>query len=179
MTDDTMKYDEMLENAMRGMVRDALQQVAEHGLPGEHHFYITFKTGAPAVEIPSRMRAQYPNEMTIILQHRFWNLLVDETGFSVELSFSGRATNLYIPFAAMTSFVDPSVDFGLQFSNAATPEGTPLQSTNVRDHSGPDARSAEDDGPKGDDGGNGAAEDSGDGDTDLEKVVSLDQFRKK
>ena len=168
MADDPLKYQDMVEDAMRGVVRDALREAAKHGLPGDHHFFITFETGAPGTEISNRLRAQHPEEMTIAIQHRFWNLAVDETGFSVELSFSGRREYLYVPFAALARFMDPSVKFGLQFSNTHTPAHPTAE--------GEDAapRSSDQDQETGDRkaaaGGEGAAG---------EKIVSLDSFRKK
>lgn len=110
-------YDEIVQEALRAVVGRVLGQVeAANGvLPGAHHFYITFKTAAPGVGIPDDLRARFPDEMTIVLQNKFWGLAVSETGFSVSLSFNQMPTKLDIPFAAITAFVDPAVDFGLQF----------------------------------------------------------------
>ena len=115
MTQDFLEYPKLVEQAMRSVVRSALDVVVEHGLPGLHHFYITFRTREPGVQISDRLLAQYPEEMTIVLEHQFWDLAVDETGFSVALSFGGARESLSIPFAAVSAFVDPSVKFGLQF----------------------------------------------------------------
>lgn len=112
-----LPYDDWTQDALRQVVVNALRHAANHGLPGEHHFYITFKTSYPGVGIPDRIRAQYPDEMTIVLQHQFQALTVDEAGqsMSVGLSFSGIPCTLTIPVAAISSFADPEVRFGLQF----------------------------------------------------------------
>ena len=117
----TLRYDKMVENALRSVVRDALTLTAEHGLPGAHHFYVTFRTGFPGVEIPDYLSAQYPHEMTIVLEHQFWGLEVDEHKFAVTLSFRNQAERLVVPLAAITAFADPSVKFGLEFR--AEPDG--------------------------------------------------------
>jgi hypothetical protein len=122
MPEDLYAYDEMIETALKGVVREALRRAARHGLRGGHHFYITFRTGAPGVTIPSYLRAKYPREMTVVLQHQFWGLEVGEQGFAVTLSFQNRMERLAIPFAAVTAFADPSVQFGLQFGSPAAPE---------------------------------------------------------
>ncbi len=109
-------YPTMIDDAMRGVVREALRQVEREGaLPGEHHFFITFDTAYPGIEISPQLKAKYPGEMTIVLQHQFWDLKVEPDRFSVTLSFSKRPEKLVIPFAAMTAFADPSIKFGLQF----------------------------------------------------------------
>jgi len=105
----------MVEAALRSVVRDALAQAAESGLPGAHHFYITFRTDFPGVELPGFLHSQYPQEMTIVLEHQFWGLEVDEASFAVTLSFHGQNERLTIPFAAIAAFADPSVKFGLEF----------------------------------------------------------------
>jgi hypothetical protein len=105
----------MVEDALRSVVRKALIEAAQRGLPGEHHFYITFHTERPGVGIADWLRQQYPQEMTIILQHQFWDLVVTEDRFEVGLSFGGIPERLVVPFAAIKSFLDPSVQFGLQF----------------------------------------------------------------
>ena len=113
---DQMHYEAMAQEALRGVVKAALKRAAApEGLPGAHHFYITFKTEAPGVSGPNDLLSKYPDEMTIVLQHQFWDLGVNETGFTVGLSFNQLPAKLDIPFAAITAFVDPSVDFGLQF----------------------------------------------------------------
>jgi uncharacterized protein len=105
------------EEALRVVVQDALAHAAKHGLPAEHHFYITFRTDHPGVSMPGHLRARYPQEMTVVLQHKFWDLVVDRGAgsFSVGLSFGGVPAMLTIPFAALTAFADPSVRFGLRF----------------------------------------------------------------
>jgi hypothetical protein len=112
---DHIRYDILAQDALRGVVRTVLTDAAKNGLPGEHHFYITFNTRAEGVRLSQRMLEQYPEEMTIVLQHQFWDLTVGETGFEVGLSFGGIAESLAVPFAAIESFFDPSVQFGLQF----------------------------------------------------------------
>ncbi|MBV8916303.1 MAG: hypothetical protein JOZ05_25110 [Acetobacteraceae bacterium] len=112
-----LPYDLWTEDALRQVVAMALAYAAEHGLPGEHHFYISFRTDARGVQLPKRLLAQYPHEMTIVLQHQFWDLKVDEAAeqFSVGLSFGSVPAALTIPFAAITGFIDPHVQFGLRF----------------------------------------------------------------
>jgi hypothetical protein len=116
---DIFRYDKMVETALRGVVREALERSAKTGLPGSHHFYVTFRTDADGVEIPDNLRAKYPVEMTIVLEHQFWDLEVTETEFSVTLSFSNRPERIRVPLAAITAFADPSVKFGLQFQETA------------------------------------------------------------
>jgi hypothetical protein len=121
MAQDHFHYDKMVETALRGVARQALALAARDGLRGGHHFYISFRTAASGVALPDHLRATYPDEMTIILQHQFWGLEVGESAFSVTLSFSSRSEKLTIPFAAITTFADPSVKFGLQFEAPAAP----------------------------------------------------------
>jgi hypothetical protein len=120
---DHIRYDLLAQNALRGMVRNVLSDTARKGLPGEHHFYVTFDTRAEGVRLSPRLREKYPNEMTIVLQHQFWDLKVNGDTFEVGLSFGGMPEHLVVPFAAITSFVDPSVQFALQFEQVAQPEG--------------------------------------------------------
>src|SRR5579862_3201614 len=110
-----LRYDKMVETALRGVAKEALAVAAQRGLPGAHHFYVTFRTDHPGVEMPDFLRAQYPSEMTIVLQHQFWGLEVDENQFAVTLSFHSQAQRLTVPLAAMTAFEDPSVKFRLEF----------------------------------------------------------------
>ena len=117
MSQDVLRYDRLIEEALRSVAREVLIETAARGLPGNHHFYITFKTGHDGVDIPARARAQHPEEMTIVLQHQFWNLAVEDDHFRVTLSFNKREEELTIPFAAVTTFADPSVQFGLQFQS--------------------------------------------------------------
>ncbi len=118
--DSLIPYDEIVQEALRAVVGRVLGQVIDAGsvLPGEHHFYITFKTGAAGVSIPKHLKERFPDEMTIVLQNKFWELAVDEHGFSVGLSFNQIPAKLDVPFSAITAFVDPAVDFGLQFQAA-------------------------------------------------------------
>src|SRR5450755_77037 len=116
MPTDHIRYDLLVQEALRSVVRKVLGDAARNGLPGDHHFYISFKTHAPGVTIPAVMRQKYPDEMTIILQHEFWDLSVTGEGFEVSLSFSRKPERLAIPFAAITGFSDPSVPtFGFKF----------------------------------------------------------------
>ncbi len=112
---DHIRYDILAQQALRGVVRTVLADAAKKGLPGEHHFKITFATAAPGVRLSDRMRAQYPEAMTIVLQHQFWDLAVGDEAFEVGLSFGGIAERLAVPFDAITAFFDPAVQFGFQF----------------------------------------------------------------
>jgi len=155
--DSLIPYDEIVQEALRAVVGRVLGSVAETGnLPGGHHFYITFKTHAPGVDIPQRLIDRFPDEMTIVLQHRFWDLKVDEAMFSVGLSFNQIPAMLHIPFAAITGFHDPAVNFELRF-----------QAAENGDEPDPQHEEAENDGP--------AAKPVEDG----SNVVSVDFKRKK
>ncbi|MGJ0507172.1 MAG: SspB family protein [Methylocystis sp.] len=119
MSTDLIRYDLLVQDAMRGVVRKVLADVAASGyLPGDHHFTISFRTDAEGVQISRRLQEQWPQELTIILQHQFSNLVVDDEGFGVTLSFRSIPEHLYIPYAAVTGFYDPSVEFGLRFETA-------------------------------------------------------------
>lgn len=165
MGQDGLRYDKMVEEALRSVVRESLTFAAENGLPGDHHFYITFRTHLPGVAVPDYARARHPEEMTIVLQHQFWDLTVDHERFGVTLSFSGKSERLEIPFSAVTGFADPSAKFGLQF------QGIPGLEEEV-DEDVPAAVSAATT-PTSEPARDGA-ESEGDG-----KVVTLDRFRKK
>jgi uncharacterized protein len=115
MSVDHIRYDLLVQDALRGVVRNVLTDAGKNGLPGDHHFYISFKTGAAGVRISNRLREQYPDEMTIVLQHQFWDLGMTEHTFEVGLSFGGVPERLLIPFDAVVGFFDPSVQFGLKF----------------------------------------------------------------
>jgi hypothetical protein len=161
---DEMGYEAMAQAALRGLIRMALERAASpEGIPGEHHFYITFKTRAPGVKAPGDVRAKYPDEMTVVLQHQYWDLVVGDAHFSVMLKFGGQAKVLSIPYMAITRFYDPSVQFLLQFE---TPEVS--DDSDVEDAT-PEAATA--------DAAPGA--EVAPIDPDQPKVVSLDQFRKK
>ncbi len=125
MAQDLFQYDTMVEKALRGVVRDALRKAAREGLRSAHHFYIGFATEAPGVSIPDSLHAQYPDEMTIVLQHQFWDLEVGEDKFSVTLSFHKQLERLVVPFAAVRSFADPSVSFALEFTVPETEGAKP------------------------------------------------------
>ena len=144
--DSLIPYDEIVQDALRAVVGRVLSQLEGHdSLPGEHHFYITFKTQAPGVDIPAHLIAKFPDEMTIVLQNRFWDLTVAEDYFSVGLSFNQTPSTLVIPYAAITAFVDPSVDFGLQFQvsddELAEPEPHDEADNDRPDVSSPDVSS--------------------------------------
>jgi hypothetical protein len=111
-------YEALAQDALRGIVRTVLGRVAKAGLPGQHHFYIAFNTSAPGVGISSRLKGKYPDEMTIVLQHRFWDLIVGEERFEVKLTFDGIPETLVVPFEAIRVFFDPSVPYGLQFEGS-------------------------------------------------------------
>jgi hypothetical protein len=167
---DLMRYDLMAQEALRGVVRQALQRAASpQGIPGDHHFYISFKTRVPGVSVPEDLAERYLDEMTIVLQHQFWELTVGETGFSVVLRFGGQPKKLAIPYAALTRFHDPSVPFALQFDpgeiEVAAHPTAELETLTPKPHAArTKTETDEDDPPGGDDG---------------PKIVSLDQFRKK
>jgi hypothetical protein len=116
----TIDYEALAQDAMRGVVRTVLTQAAKSGLPGEHHFYVSFDTGASGVVLSKRLKDKYPSEMTIVLQHRFWDLSVSDDGFEVKLTFDGIPERLVVPFAAIRVFFDPSVRYGLQFEDPDT-----------------------------------------------------------
>jgi hypothetical protein len=118
MAEDLIRYDILAQDALRGVVRKVISEVARTGLPGDHHFFVTFATRAPGVRISSRLLAQYPEEMTIVLQHQFWDLSATEHAFEVGLSFNNIPERLLVPFTAIKAFADPSVQFGLQFEIA-------------------------------------------------------------
>jgi hypothetical protein len=154
MAEDLIGYNHLVETALRQVVQDVVRRVAERGLPGEHHFYLTFRTDHPDVELSPALRARYPNEMTVVLQHQFWDLVVDDEGFAVSLSFSGVSERLRVGWSAVKVFADPTVEFGLQFS---VPEP---------DADAPDAKQAD------------TASDR-QADAGSAEVVTLDRFRKK
>ena len=161
--EDTLRYDRMVESALRGVVREAVQEVITAGeLPGDHHFYITFITDFPGVKIPAYLRDRYPGEMTIVLQYQFYNLFVDSEKMGVTLSFNNVPERLEIPLAAITIFADPSVNFALQFQ--------PMGDEGENDF--PDGGGDDDTPP-------GGSDDKGGGDKKTGEVVSLDKFRKK
>lgn len=157
--EESLRYDKMVETALRGVVREAVEEVMKDGLPGDHHFYITFMTDYPGVDIPDYLRDRYPGEMTIVLQYQFYDLTVDDEKMSVTLSFNNVPERLTIPLAAITIFADPSVNFALQFQPGGDDEGPEFDPEDFDD---------EDE----DDDGDGKKSKTG-------EVVSLDKFRKK
>jgi hypothetical protein len=169
MPDDLMRYDQLAQNALRGVVREALRRVAKSGLPGDHHFYIAFNTRCPGVDIGDRMAERYPREMTIVLQHQYKDLVVKDDRFEVELSFDNIPERLVIPFNAVKGFLDPAVQFGLQFEVVAVEPAAaekpdakaPAKSRKASAPAAPPAEPAEAD------------------DKETPNVVSLDAFRKK
>jgi len=163
MAESWLRYDRMVEQALRGVVRKALSEAGQRGLPGDHHFYITFHTDRSGVGIADWLHQQYPQEMTIILQHQFWDLVVEDDRFAITLSFGGRHERLTIPFSALSAFADPSVKFGLQFE-ANEDE---LQTKSPATKATRQGESASPSQPNGDDSPKGA------------DVVTLDAFRKK
>jgi len=185
MAEDHIRYDILAQEALRGVMRKVLQEVQRTGLPGNHHFFITFLTGAPGVRVSSRLRERYPEQMTIVLQYQYWDLKVTDTGFEVGLSFSDVPEKLEVPFAAVRGFYDPSVNFELEFDvraeepvagevtpmpkpEAQKPQAVPRPAAKAAprkvepaaDNPDAEARPAETDGKSAD-------------------VVSLDAFRKK
>jgi hypothetical protein len=165
---DHIRYDVLARDAMRGVLRRVMTDAAKQGLPGDHHFYITFLTQAEGVKLSPRLMAQYPEEMTIILQHQFWDLVVTDERFEVGLSFGGVAEKLVVPFSAIKSFLDPSVQFGLQFDTGEA--AAPASDKNAPATAiAPAAAAAQ-------------SEDTADGDkkpAEGAEVVRLDRFRKK
>lgn len=123
MATDLIRYDLLVQDALRSVLRRVLADTAHDGLPGNHHFVIAFRTDAPGVRVPHKLRDRYPQEMTIVLQHEFWDLTVGEQAFEVRLHFDRKPETLVIPFDAVTGFFDPSVEFGLKFEMATEPTG--------------------------------------------------------
>ena len=157
-----LRYDKMVEQALRGVVRQAIEEVMKDGLPDDHHFYITFMTDYEGVDIPDYLRERYPGEMTIVLQYQFYDLKVDKEKMNVTLSFNNVPERLVVPLAAITIFADPSVNFALQFQplgeeSEGEPEPDPDGTDGATDTKGKDDKKG---GKTG-------------------EVVSLDKFRKK
>jgi hypothetical protein len=186
MSVDHIRYDLLTQDALRGLIRRVLADAAEKGLPGEHHFFITFDTRADGVRISSRLKASYPTEMAIVLQHQFWDLTVGDDAFDVGLSFNGIPERLHVPLTAIKSFVDPSVQFGLQFAT----DGEVAERENSADPKGKTGAA----GPPAADGKTAPRPESKQGITEIPKsdtpaaprkeettgeVVKFDRFRKK
>ena len=168
MPEDLMRYDLLAQSALKGVVREALRIAETQGLPGEHHFYIAFNTRHPDVILSEKIATRYPREMTIVLQHQFWNLRVHDDRFEVELSFDNVPEHLIIPFDAVKGFLDPAVQFGLQFESVAVDrklhEVDKTKAETARPAKTAEMAEAETESPEQDEGA---------------KVVSLDNFRKK
>ena len=190
---DLIGYNTLVESGLRSVVREALRQVAAEGWPGTHHAYITFKTAAPGVELPDSLLARHPEELTIVLQHQFWGLEVDDDSFAVTLSFNKAGQRIVVPFAALTSYADPSVKFGLQFG--VPPEARGEAPSKARGDKAPpeaDGAAAGGEAVAPEAGGEAVAPEAGGEETAPEaggeetapeaggeKVVALDRFRKK
>ena len=198
MAEDLIRYDVLVQDALRNVVRKVVTEAARAGLPGEHHFFIAFDTNAPGVRVSTRIKEKYPDEMTIVLQHQFWDLVVSETAFEVGLSFDGISEKLHVPFTAIKGFFDPSVQFGLQFEPHESVDKAGAQAASkttdadnlsnalgVLDSSqslvsGNDAESEEDSpAVEAETEGKPSAEPEQTADDDSADVVSLDAFRKK
>lgn len=178
---DRFHYDALVDDALRSVVRRVLTQVAEKGLPGSHHFYISFRSTDPGVELPDYLRAKYPEEMTIVLQHQYWDLIIGEESFEVTVSFNKLQEHIKVPFAALSAFVDPSVRFGLQFDRkdkaaGEKPEGT--TSVAPTPLPAPDKRPAQA-GPAVDEDKLTDATAEAKPEDAASKIVKLDSFRKK
>ena len=155
MSQDYINYPALIDTAMRGMVRELMKRVQTDGLPGEHHFFISFSTQHAGVKMSEQLRAKYPKDITIVMQHQFWDFRVEDSQFHITLSFSGVPEKMTVPFSALTAFADPSIKFGLQFQAVPVDEEfLPLLT---------DAHDAED-----------AAMEDGQA-----EIISLDAFRKK
>jgi uncharacterized protein len=176
MATDHIRYDVLARDALRGVLRRVLTDAAAHGLPGEHHFFITFISKAEGVKLSPRLLAQYPDEMTIILQHQFWDLEVSEDRFEVGLSFGGIPERLGVPFSAIKNFFDPSVQFGLQFEPT---EGAGETPTNLPAAPVPSALAGPAAAPAAAETAEAAAEDEPAKPSEGAEVVRLDRFRKK
>jgi hypothetical protein len=179
---DRFHYDALVDDALRSVVRRVLRQVADKGLPGSHHFYISFRSTDPGVHLPDYLRAKYPEEMTIVLQHQYWDLIINEESFEVTVSFNKQQERIKVPFTALSAFVDPSVRFGLQFdrkdkagekaetapaqppASLPAPEKRPSLGAPAEGEAKPEAAAASPD---------AKPEDA------ASKIVKLDSFRKK
>ena len=157
---DTLDYGSLMHRAMRGLIFNVLEQVRDHGLPGNHHFFITFDTTHPDVQLADWLKDRYPAEMTVVIQHWFDNLVVREDGFSITLNFGDQPEPIQIPFDAIQTFVDPSVEFGLRFENQDMDEIEDEAETNEAEPSA-EATETSDEAPR-----------------QEAEVVSLDQFRR-
>jgi len=156
MTEDYLNYPALIDTAMRSMVRDLMRRVQVEGLPGEHHFYISYDTQHPGVRMSDQLRGKYPKDITIVMQHQFWDFKVEDAQFHVTLSFGGAPEKLTVPYAALTAFADPSIKFGLQFQVAQSDYTAPPEDPATQDF---DEEIA--------------------GEEGVAEIISLDAFRKK
>jgi uncharacterized protein len=173
MNDGPLRYDVWIEDALRTVIRNALAHVAREGLPGEHHFYVTFRMEDPGVVVPPYLLAQHPEEMTIVIQHQFDNLHVDQDAFEITLYFKGKAERLRVPFRAITAFSDPSVNFGLQLKMISAEENEPVEfdeNDDVATDFTPGASNSDEADP--------ARTEESDNEK-MGEVIALDTFRKK
>ncbi|MEQ1789581.1 MAG: ClpXP protease specificity-enhancing factor SspB [Rickettsiales bacterium] len=165
MDEDHLHYPVLIDQAMRGVVRDVLRRVQTNGLPGNHHFYISYSTLHSGVKMSAQLRAKYPKEITIVIQHQFWDFKVEDQQFHITLSFGGAPEKLTVPFAALTAFADPSIKFGLQFQQSGMFEVDSITINDLEQANEPKETALP---PI-----EGEATDSED------KIISLDSFRKK
>lgn len=183
---DRFHYDALVDDALRSVVRRVLTQVAEKGLPGSHHFYISFRSNDPGVSLPDYLRAKYPEEMTVVLQHQYWDLILGTDFFEVTVSFNKQQERIRVPFAALSAFVDPSVRFGLQFdrkdkAGAAdkTEKAAPTSSLPAPEKRPPLAAPTGDEAAAAKEQPDGGQPDDAKPEDPASKVVKLDSFRKK
>jgi len=183
---DRFHYDALVDDALRSVVRRVLRQVADKGLPGSHHFYISFRSNDPGVQLPEYLRAKYPEEMTIVLQHQYWDLVLTEEFFEVTVSFNKQQERIKVPYAALSAFVDPSVRFGLQFDRkdkvGAVPDKAGGPATAPTPLPAPDKRPSLG-APTADEATTEAGAKPAEGEAKpadpASKIVKLDNFRKK
>lgn len=182
MAEDLIRYDILAQDALRGVLRKVLSEIAKTGLPGEHHFYVTFATRSPGVRISSRLLNQYPEDMTIVLQHQFWDLSVSDHALEVGLSFNGVPERLLVPFSAIKAFVDPSVQFALQFEPSVEQPESPSadgEATEAKDGDNVVPAKADEPTQAAPEPAEGSKSDEKGDDAREAEVVSLDAFRKK
>ena len=163
MDESPLRYDVWIEDALRAVIRNALAHVAREGLPGDHHFYVTFRMEDPGVVVPPYLLAQHPEEMTIVIQHQYDNLHVDQDAFEITLFFKGKAERLRVPFRAITAFSDPSVNFGLQLKMITSEDDEPEEDA-AEEAAQLDASNSDN---------------AGDAEGKSGEVIALDSFRKK
>ena len=179
METESLRYDKWVEEALRDVIRRALEQASTLGMPGDHHFFITFQTDDDTVQMPASLRAEHANEMTIVLQHQYEDLVVEPDKFSLTLSFSGRPTRLVIPFAAVTSFADPSVNFGLQLKMMPAEESDLGDAEEFDDDDSELISSLEEISGGGEDQDDSSEQDDDEEQDKMGEVIALDAFRKK